>query len=811
MSDILIAGCGLSGCVIADMYARVLNKKVTIVEKRNHIGGNCYDYKDENGILINKYGAHLFHTNNERVYDYIQKYGNWVFYEHKVIGKVDDKFVPIPCNITTVNKLIDPSVNDQKTMKQWLENNQTHHYPPQNSEEAALNNVGHELYEKIFKHYTYKQWNKYPNELNPSVLQRIPVRDNFDERYFSDAYQILPENGYTAWFASLLNHENIEVYLNTDYETFDKSQYVKIFYTGPIDTYFANKGLEKLEYRSINFEKISLKNTEFFQPNSVVNYPQNDVDFTRIVEYKHFLNQQSPHTTIVREYSTDVGDPYYPVPNKRNMDLYEQYKILAENEPNVYFVGRLANYKYFNMDQAILNAIEFFENVENLKIDIKKMKVKTLTHQQSFTDIVTECYNEVLKRDPDNEGLNTYVKFLNCNKTKQDLLKILNSSEEAKNLKKAPIKKSFIRDCDTSIFNLNNLQIVHYNTKKDVLHYIIENYDLPTNNVLLFTNSHNVSFNTKINALYGKGFTPLDTEYLFEEGTFTPMTYTFSLTKQQIQYKTKLYYECLLYTIPYSWYYVFSATPEILPQIVVARYAENCSWTNILTNDIIIYNKGPTLSSKHKVIDLPNNGREGGTYLDHIINNYNNLHDYTIFIQGDPFEHSPDLISTITKYYENFTDYQPLSWRWKENDKKCNWFESVNKTGIPPMEIRDLTRVFHIDSNKIHCELLDENFNCVFPLIWEDGGFNHHLIPRLIERNDIKTSVLKWIYKKLGLKKEPPQYFMWNFSANFGVSKRRIHKHSAKFYQKVKDFLLEHEDHGYLLERLWYHLFTMNS
>ena len=366
-SDIIIIGAGISGCVLAERFSNILNKKVCIIEKRDHIGGNCYDYIDENGILINKYGAHLFHTNYEDVWNYINLFDNWSRWEHKVFGYVDNKFVSIPVNITTINVLCNENIQTQDECDNWLDKNQIKYDIIENSEQIAKSRVGEILYEKIFKHYTFKQWNKYPNELNPEVLERIPIRNNFDDRYFSDKYQALPTNGYTHFFKNLINSSNINILLNTDFFQLDKNLMNDkiIIYTGPIDLYFKDHNLEKLEYRSINFIKESYKNMNYYQPNSVVNYPQDDTDFTRIVEYKHFLNQSSPHTTIVKEYTTDIGEPYYPVPNKKNMELYEKYKELADKETlekNVYFIGRLANYKYYNMDQAIKNSLDFFTN-----------------------------------------------------------------------------------------------------------------------------------------------------------------------------------------------------------------------------------------------------------------------------------------------------------------------------------------------------------------------------------------------------------------------------------------------------------------
>ena len=365
MPSCLIVGCGLSGVVIAERIANKLNNNVTIIEKRNHIGGNCYDYyNNETGILLNKYGAHLFHTNNEEVWKYINTFDKWIRWEHKVLTYTDDKFVSIPVNITTINELCEENLENENDVNKWLEKNQVKYSSINNSEEMAKSRIGNKLYEKLIKDYTFKQWNKYPNELDKSVLQRIPIRPNFDTRYFNDKYQALPEKGYTHFFTKILDNKNIEVKLNTDYfEHIKNNNYDIVIFTGPVDSYFPN--LEKLEYRSIDFNIEVIKNMNYYQPNSVVNYPSIDVPYTRIVEYKHFLNQKSNDTIIVSEKTNDIGEPYYPVPNKKNLELYEEYKILAKKEEskNVFFVGRLANYKYFNMDEAILNSLEFFDNI----------------------------------------------------------------------------------------------------------------------------------------------------------------------------------------------------------------------------------------------------------------------------------------------------------------------------------------------------------------------------------------------------------------------------------------------------------------
>ncbi len=369
--DVIIVGAGISGCTLAERYATQLQKKVLIIEKRDHIGGNCYDFINNDGILVSKYGAHLFHTQYEDVWRYVNLFSEWYPYEHKVLASVDGKLVPVPVNITTVNMLLGLNLKNEEEMDQWLLENQVKINNPQNGEEAAMARVGKVLYEKIFKNYTKKQWDRYPAELDASVLNRIPVRNNFDDRYFTDKYQALPKNGYTKIFEKMLDHPNIEVMLNTDYFALRDSLfgYEKLFYTGPIDQFFDFKfsiGAE-LEYRSLNFVW-ETHNTEYFQENSVINYP-NEHEYTRIVEYKYFTKQKHPKTTISKEYSAPYirgeNEPYYPIPNPRNQEIYAKYQQAAEDleQKGIYFVGRLANYKYFNMDQAFKNALDLFHTL----------------------------------------------------------------------------------------------------------------------------------------------------------------------------------------------------------------------------------------------------------------------------------------------------------------------------------------------------------------------------------------------------------------------------------------------------------------
>ncbi len=361
--DIIVVGSGLSGITMAERFAKLKGKRVLIIEKRNHIGGNCFDAIDnETNIRMNHYGAHLFHTNDDDVYRYVQLYSDWVRWEHQVLGLVDKNYVSIPPNITTVNKLCNENINSEQEMKQWLAKHQIKYDFITNSEELAKSRIGETLYDKLIKHYTFKQWGCYPEKLSKEVLARIPLRTDFDTRYFTDRYQMLPKNGYTNYFEQVLKKNPlISISLDTDFFTLRKKiKKQTIIYTGPIDLYFSQKGFAELEYRSLTFDITKIKNCSFYQPNSVVNYPGTETPYTRCVEYKHFLNQNSDHTLIVKEKSTSQGEPYYPVLNQRNLDLYTKYQALSKKEPNVHFIGRLASYKYFNMDQAIKNALDYF-------------------------------------------------------------------------------------------------------------------------------------------------------------------------------------------------------------------------------------------------------------------------------------------------------------------------------------------------------------------------------------------------------------------------------------------------------------------
>lgn len=362
--DIIIIGAGISGLVLAERYSNILNKKVLVIEKRNHIGGNCYDYTNEFELLVPKYGPHFFHTNDSDVWKYINKFSEWIPYEHRVLSSIDNKLVPVPVNITTVNELFSLNIKNEDEMKDWLKNNTEKIINPKNSEESALSRVGRELYNKLFKEYTKKQWDLWPEQLAAEVMDRIPVRTNFDDRYFTDKYQFMPKEGYTKLFEKMINNKNIKVLLNTEWEDIKSSvkTFEKLYFTGPIDQFFNYDLGEKLEYRSLRFEFDTIK-TEYYQKETSINYPSINVPYTRITEPKHSTGQKSDKTTIITEYPNWDGEPYYPVPTSRNQELYKRYQEKAKEleKNNIYFVGRLANYKYFNMDQAFRNAIEFFE------------------------------------------------------------------------------------------------------------------------------------------------------------------------------------------------------------------------------------------------------------------------------------------------------------------------------------------------------------------------------------------------------------------------------------------------------------------
>jgi len=362
--DIVIVGAGISGCTLANLYANQ-GKKVLIIEKRPFVGGNCHDEINSDGLRIMSFGGHIFHTNDDEVWEYINKFTGWTPSEHRVLSHVDGKDVPVPVNITTVNELLGLDIKTETEMKKWLEENTEKIADPKNSEEIALTRVGRFLYEKMFKNYTIKQWDMEPKDLAASVMARIPVRTDFNDRYFSDKYEAQPKNGYAAFFQKMVDHENIEILLETDYfQMKNDLDYEKLFFSGKLDEFFEYK-FGKLGYRSLKFE-FTTYNQEHYISGPTVNYPNFEETFTRIVEYKYFYKQNHPKTTVSREWATWEGEPYYPVPTAENESLASKYKEEVDhaNQENVYFIGRLANYKYINMDQAFRSALDLFKELQ---------------------------------------------------------------------------------------------------------------------------------------------------------------------------------------------------------------------------------------------------------------------------------------------------------------------------------------------------------------------------------------------------------------------------------------------------------------
>ncbi len=360
MFDYVIVGAGFAGGVLAERLATKAGKKVLILDKRNHIGGNTYDYYNNDGILIHKYGPHIFHTNSKDVFEYLSRFTAWRPYEHRVLASVDGQQVPIPINLTTINTLYGLNLSSDQ-VESFFESRAEVKERVRTSEDVVVSKVGRELYEKFFKYYTRKQWDLDPSELDASVTARVPTRTNKDDRYFTDTYQSMPLHGYTALFQNLLSHPNIKIMLNTDYkEILDSIRYKSLIFTGPIDSYF-DYCYGKLPYRSIDFQ-FETMDTEKFQNTGTVNYP-NEQMYTRITEFKYLTGQKHPKTSVVYEYPKAEGDPYYPIPRPENAELYKKYQLLAATTPNVYFTGRLGTYKYYNMDQVVAQSLTLFKKI----------------------------------------------------------------------------------------------------------------------------------------------------------------------------------------------------------------------------------------------------------------------------------------------------------------------------------------------------------------------------------------------------------------------------------------------------------------
>ena len=362
MFDYLIVGAGFAGSVLAERLASQADKKVLICDRRTHIAGNAFDHYNDQGLLVHRYGPHIFHTNSLEVFEYLSQFTEWRAYQHRVLASVDGKLVPIPINLDTINALYGLNLTALE-VEDFLKSVAEPRASVRTSEDVVVSKIGRELYEKFYRGYTRKQWGLDPSELDAAVAARVPVRTNRDDRYFTDKYQAMPLHGYTRMFERMLSHPNIKVMLNADYrEIVDFVPFKEIIYTGPVDEFF-NYRYGKLPYRSLHF-KHETHDCERFQEAPVVNYP-NDYQYTRITEFKYLTGQEHSKTSIVYEFPRAEGDPYYPVPRPENAELYKKYKELADQQQarGVWFVGRLATYKYYNMDQVTAQALTLFEKI----------------------------------------------------------------------------------------------------------------------------------------------------------------------------------------------------------------------------------------------------------------------------------------------------------------------------------------------------------------------------------------------------------------------------------------------------------------
>ncbi len=359
--DFLIIGAGFAGSVLAERIASQLNRKVLIVDRRDHISGNCYDYQDAGGIFVQKYGPHIFHTDSNRVFEYLSQFTSWNDYRHKVVALYRNQYYPIPINLDTVNLFYGLRLSNEQEVKRFLEKKKTKIAHMKNSRDVVVSRFGEELYDAFVKHYTKKQWGRYPEELEKSILERLIYRFDRNPYYFSDCYQGLPTTGYTKMFERMLNHKNIDLRLNTDFfQIKDSVRYSTLIYTGRLDQFFGYK-YGCLEYRGIDFvfekaDKIS------YQPHCVVNHPERHVEYSRVTEFKKFYNHNCDHTVICKEYFGPEGEPCYPVLDWKNKVLLKKYKKEIKKLKNVIFAGRLACFKYLDMDQTVEQSLETFDN-----------------------------------------------------------------------------------------------------------------------------------------------------------------------------------------------------------------------------------------------------------------------------------------------------------------------------------------------------------------------------------------------------------------------------------------------------------------
>ncbi|KTT32892.1 UDP-galactopyranose mutase [Pseudomonas rhizoryzae] len=360
--DYLIVGAGFAGSVLAERLAAGLGKRVLVVDRRPHIGGNAYDHYDDAGVLVHRYGPHIFHTNSQRIVDYLSRFTEWRPYEHRVLADVDGQQVPIPINLTTLNRLYGLELDEQGA-EAFLAARAEPVEDIRTSEDVVINQVGRELYETFFRGYTRKQWGLDPSQLDRSVTARVPTRTTTDDRYFGDTFQQMPLHGYTRMFERMLDHPNIKVMVNTDYrEIRELIPHEHLVYSGPIDEFFDYR-FGRLPYRSLTF-KHETRDQPRFQPVAVVNYPSEAVPYTRITEYKHLTGQTHARTSLTYEYPSAEGEPYYPIPRPENAELYRRYQHLAEATPHVIFIGRLGTYRYYNMDQVVGQALAAYKRIE---------------------------------------------------------------------------------------------------------------------------------------------------------------------------------------------------------------------------------------------------------------------------------------------------------------------------------------------------------------------------------------------------------------------------------------------------------------
>ncbi len=361
MYDWLVVGAGFAGAVVAERLATQRGESVLVIDRRDHVAGNAFDHLDAAGVMIHRYGPHIFHTSSDQVVAYLSQFTEWRDYEHRVLAHVDGQLLPIPINLDTINRLYGLSL-DSAGMERFLAARREVPEHIETSEDVVVATVGRELYEKFFQGYTRKQWGLDPSQLSKGVTARIPTRTNRDDRYFTDSFQKMPAEGYTRMFERILDHPGITVRLGEDWAAQrQKGGFRRVVFTGPVDEYFDFR-FGKLPYRSLRFQHVT-EDRAWAQPVAVVNYPQTE-DYTRVTEYKHMTGQAHPKTSLTYEYPTDAGDPYYPVPRPENEALYKRYKALAEATRDVWFCGRLATYRYYNMDQVTAQALTTFARID---------------------------------------------------------------------------------------------------------------------------------------------------------------------------------------------------------------------------------------------------------------------------------------------------------------------------------------------------------------------------------------------------------------------------------------------------------------